>query len=146
MLARLRIAALVGLLLVTVACMSGPTERRSDEELLAIGTAELTAVAFPVEWQLTGRTAERREGELAWFWDFTVPGTHDDAEYQLRDVFRAAGWQRGRDCADRDRICYTFDKGGLHVFPSVTNSVCPDGSHACVSVSIWMYRNSSKPL
>jgi len=144
--ARLRMAVLVGLVLLTVACLSGPRERRSDEELLAIGTAELAAVAFPADWRDTGRTAGRREGELGWFWTFTVPGSHDHAEYQLLDIFVAAGWRRVDDCADRDRICYTFDKGGLHVFPSVTDSVCPDGSRACVSVSIWMYRNSSKPM
>jgi len=144
--ARLRTAVLVGLVLLTVGCMSGHRERRSDEELLAIGTAELSAVAFPDEWRVTGRSAGRSEGQLGWFWDFTVPGSHDDAEYQLLDIFLAAGWERADDCADRDRICYTFDKGGLHVFPSVTDTVCPDGSHACVSVLVWMQRNYSRPL
>ncbi|MGR6319948.1 hypothetical protein Q2K19_26145 [Micromonospora soli] len=78
----------------------GPPDKRSTEELLAIGQARLDEIAIPAGWQLSGgKGAWGSQGKLRWTRDYRVNISPDAAGRELKDRIQAAGWKRdGRTC------------------------------------------------
>jgi hypothetical protein len=147
---RLAALAFTGVALALVsACGGPPPEKRSTEELLAIGRARLDEIAIPAGWQPTGNeVAERRRGNLHWQRDYEIYTAAEPALRELDERIVAAGWTHRTNCSNGPGLpCWTYDKGGLNIWPSaVENAPCPDGHPICAEVSIIMRENYKQPI
>ncbi|MEU8003974.1 hypothetical protein AB0B66_22685 [Catellatospora sp. NPDC049111] len=113
-----------------------------DAEILAAGTAELDAVKLPEhEWAQHARSAKRDKTRLVWLRWYTVPLTRAETVDLVDRLFTAAGWARSDDCmGPGGEKCFTYDKNGFHVFPSITDSGCVGGGTGCANLHMSMRR------
>lgn len=114
----------------------------SDEEILAAGTAELDAVQLPEhEWAQHARYAKRDKTRLVWNRWYTVPLSAEETVQLVDRLFIAAGWTRSDDClGPGGKKCFTYDKPGYHVFPSIIDSDCAGGGTGCANLQVSMRR------
>ncbi len=135
---------LAGLLAAALAfgCGFPADDGPSDAEILAAGTAELDAVKLPEhEWAQHARYAKREKTRLVWRRWYTVPLTADETVRLVDRLFTEAGWTRSDDClGPGGKKCFTYDKPGYHVFPSITDGVCVGGGTGCADLNMSMRR------
>ncbi|GAA1422000.1 hypothetical protein [Catellatospora coxensis] len=111
-------------------------------EILAAGTAELDAVKLPEhEWAQHARYAKRDRTRLVRTRWYTVPLTRAETVRLVDRLFMAAGWARSDDCLGLGgEKCFTYDRNGFHVFPSITDGVCIGGGTGCADLHMSMRR------
>ncbi|MFI7609497.1 hypothetical protein ACIBTV_30895 [Micromonospora sp. NPDC049366] len=140
--------ALTAVTLVS-ACGGPPPEKRSVEELLAIGQARLDEITIPAGWRLRGApVAERSRGKLRWERHYQAYSAVDTAVRELDKQIVAAGWSHHANCDNGPGVaCWTYDKGGLTIWPSaIDGTPCPAGHPVCAEVMISMRENFEEPI
>lgn len=145
------VALTLGGVTLVSACGGPPPEKRSTEELLAIGQARLDEIAIPAGWQLWGgKAADRSRGKFHWDRDYQVNTSPDAAVRELDKQIAAAGWRRRpkESCLNSSGVaCWMYDRGGLTITQTaLASTTCPAGHPVCAEVSISMRQNYKEPI
>ncbi|MGK5742063.1 hypothetical protein [Micromonospora sp. URMC 103] len=140
--------ALAGTTLLS-GCGGPPPDKRSTEELLAIGQTRLDEIAVPAAWLSRGKEARRTHGKLRWTREYRVNLSPETAGHDLEDQIEAAGWRRDhRTCqAAKGMVCRSYARGGLTILLTASDgSPCPSGHSVCADVSMWMMQNFAEQI